>query len=145
MRCRLWLGRFLLQRLGGNLQYSVQIASAQYVQGTVFRGSVVGSEKFQHYQQILSSPLKSNQPPGAYVQYRADHGPAPHAERGSFVSPSIIRKILQHRWQNFRLNFPYRFACHVRGLLKSAYLHVAAQSPPFWGCVLSTSPATLRS
>jgi hypothetical protein len=144
MRCRLWLGRFLLQRLGGDLQYLVQIASAQYVQGTVFLGFVVGSEEFQYYPQILSSPPKNNQPSGACVQYRAVHGTAPHAERGSFELPSIIRNIFQHHLQNFRLNFPYRFACYGRGLLKSAYLHVAAQSPPFWGCVLSTSPATLR-
>jgi hypothetical protein len=144
MRCRLWLGRFLLQRLGGNLQYLVQIASAQYVQGTVFLGSVVGSEKFQHYPQILSSPLKSNQLSGAYVQYRADRGQAPRAERGLFELPSITLNIFQRRWQNFRLSFSYRFACNGRCLLKSAYLHVVVQSPPFWGCVLSTSPATLR-
>jgi hypothetical protein len=144
MRCRLWLGRFLLQRLGGNLQYLVQIASAQYVQGTVFLGSVVGSEKFQHYPQILSLPLKSNQPSGAYVQYRADHGPAPCAERGLFELPSITLNIFQHHMQNFRLNLTYRFACNGRGLLKNVYLRVVVQSPPFWGCVLSTSPATLR-
>jgi hypothetical protein len=97
---------------------------AQFVQGTVFLSFVVGSEEFQHYVQLLPPLLKTNQPSGAYVLYRADHGPAPHAERGSFVSPSIIRKIFQHHLQNFRLSFPYRFACNSRGLLKSAYLHV---------------------
>jgi hypothetical protein len=48
------------------------------------------------------------------VQYRAVHGPAPHAERGSFESPSIKLNIFQHHLQNFRLNFPYRFVCLVR-------------------------------
>jgi hypothetical protein len=78
------------------------------------------------------------------VQYRADHNPAPNAERGSLEWPSSTLKIFQHHLQNLRLSSPYRFACNVRDILKSAYLHVVVKSPPFWGCVLSTSPATLR-
>jgi hypothetical protein len=55
-----------------------------------------------------------NQPSGACVQYRADHGPAPCAERGSFELLPITLNIFQHHLQNFRLNFPYRFVCLVR-------------------------------
>jgi hypothetical protein len=105
------------------------------VQGTVFLGFVIGSEEFKHHAQILPPLLKTYQPSGAYAQYRADHGPALHAERGSFESPSIKLNIFQHHMKNFRLRFPYRFACDGRGLLKSAYLHVVVQTPLFWGCV----------
>jgi hypothetical protein len=99
---------------------------AQYVQGTVFLGLVVSSEEFQHHVQFLSSPPKSYQPSGACVQYRADHSPAPHAERGSFELPSITLNIFQHHLRNFGLSFSYRFACNGRGLLKSAYLRLVA-------------------
>jgi hypothetical protein len=113
------------------------------VQGTVFLGFVNGSKELQLVVQILSSLPRINQPSGGCMQYRADHSPAPYAERGSFELPSITLNIFQHYLQNFRFKFPYRFACNGRGLLKSAYLRVVVQSPPFWGCVLSTSPATL--
>jgi hypothetical protein len=114
------------------------------VQGTVFLGFVMGSEELQLFVQILSLLPRINQPSGVWVQYRADHSPAPCAERGSFEWPSNVQKIFQHHLQNFGLNLPYRFASNGRGLLKSTYLRLVAQSPSFWGCVLSTSPATLR-
>jgi hypothetical protein len=75
------------------------------VQGTVFLGGVIGSEGYQHRQQFLLLRIISNQSAGAHVQYHAVHGPAPHAERGSFVSTSIIRNIFQHRLQRLGVEF----------------------------------------
>jgi hypothetical protein len=92
------------------------------VQGTVFLGVVIGSKEYQHHQPFLLSRLINNQPSGAYGQYRADHGPAPCSERGSFELPSSIRKIFQHRSQNFRLSFLHRFVPHGhRGVQKTIF------------------------
>jgi hypothetical protein len=84
------------------------------VQGTVFLGFVIGSEELKLFVQILSSLPRINQPSGVCVQYRADHGAAPCAERGSFELLSITLNIFQHQLQNFRLNFPYRLVCQLR-------------------------------
>jgi hypothetical protein len=101
------------------------------VQGTVFLGFVIGSEGRQLFVQILSSRPRVNQPSGVCVQYRADHGPAPGAERGSFELPSSIQKIFQHHLQNFRWSFPYLSTCNGHGLLKRVYLRLVAQSQSF--------------
>jgi hypothetical protein len=63
------------------------------VQGTIFLGFVNGSKELQLVVQILSSLPRINQPSGGCMQYRADHSPAPYAERGSFELPSITLNI----------------------------------------------------
>jgi hypothetical protein len=73
---------------------------------------VVGSEGLQLFVQILSSRPRMNQPSGANVQYRADHRPAPCAERGLLELPPITLNIFQHHMQTFRCSFPHRFICH---------------------------------
>jgi hypothetical protein len=63
------------------------------------------------------------------VQYRADHSPAPHAERGSFEWALITLNIFQHHLQNFRLSFRHRSGCHVqRRIKKSLFAFVGAIS-----------------
>jgi hypothetical protein len=105
------------------------VTSAQYVQGTVFHRSVVVSEWLQLFVQILSSLPRINQPSGVCVQYRADHGPTPHAERGSIELPSITLNFFQHLSQNFRLSFLHRFVCHGhRGVQKTLFAGNAAIS-----------------
>jgi hypothetical protein len=99
------------------------------VQGTVFLGFVIGSEELQLFVQILSSLPTINQPSGVCVQYRADHGPTPHAERGLIELPSITLNIFQHHSQNFRLGFLHRFVCHGhRGVQKTLFAGNAAIS-----------------
>jgi hypothetical protein len=75
------------------------------VQGTVFLGFVIGSEGRQLFVQILSSRPRVNQPSGVCVQYRADHGPAPGAERGSFELPSSIQKIFSASLAKLQVEF----------------------------------------
>jgi hypothetical protein len=105
------------------------VTSAQYVQGTVFLDFVISSEELQLFVQILSSLPRVNQRSGVCVQYRADYGPAPYAERGSFELPSITLNIFQHLSQNFRLSFLHRFVCHGhRGVQKTLFAGNAAIS-----------------
>jgi hypothetical protein len=117
-------------------------AKAQHVQCVLNETPVLFLNNFTITCKYLCR-CKKNQPSGVHVQYRADRFPAPCAEHGSIEVRVVLLKIFQHHWQNLRWISSQRFACSVRGQFKRVHFQYASQYRPFWGCVLSTSPATL--